>query len=129
MNHVPDDLYYARTHEWARKEADGRVRVGISDFAQEQLGDVVFIQLPEMGRSVQAGEACALIESVKSASDIHSPLSGAIVAVNPSLEATPESVNNDAYAAWLFLVAPNHPDELNGLLDGAGYRAVTASGG
>jgi glycine cleavage system H protein len=123
MSNLPDDLKYAKTHEWAKLESDGAVRVGISDFAQEQLGDVVYVELPEAGRRVKAGEAVAVVESVKAASDIYSPVSGEIVEANASLSDAPESLNADAYAAWLFRVKADNPAELDALLDAEGYRA------
>ncbi|QSA96217.1 glycine cleavage system protein GcvH [Methylococcus sp. EFPC2] len=123
MSDIPSDLKYAPTHEWAKPEADGNVRVGITDYAQQQLGDVVFIELPAVGRPVEAGKACAVIESVKAASDINSPVSGEIVAVNAELNDTPEKINQDAYAHWLFIIKPSNPAELHGLLDAEGYRA------
>jgi glycine cleavage system H protein len=124
MSNLPDDLKYAKSHEWARMESDGNVRVGITDFAQEQLGDVVYVELPVVGRQVRAGEACAVIESVKAASDIYTPVSGEIVTVNQSLSDAPEAINQDAYAGWLFCVKPTNPSELDALLDAAGYRTV-----
>lgn len=127
MSNLPGDLKYAKTHEWAKLADDGNVRVGITDFAQEQLGDVVYVELPAVGRQVKAGEACAVIESVKAASDIYSPVSGEIFAVNASLSDTPEAINQDAYAGWLFCVKPNNPAELDALLDAAGYQAVAAT--
>ncbi len=127
MSKIPDDLKYAETHEWAKREADGRVRVGITDFAQEQLGDVVYIELPETGRQVQAGKSCAVIESVKAASDINSPVSGEIVEVNQALADSPELVNQDSYAHWLFSVNPSDPSELDKLSDASGYAASTAN--
>ncbi len=127
MSKIPDDLKYAETHEWAKREADGRVRVGITDFAQEQLGDVVYIELPEPGRQVQAGKPCAVIESVKAASDINSPVSGEIIEVNQALADAPELVNQDSYAQWLFSVNPSDPSELDKLLDATGYAASTAN--
>lgn len=126
MSKLPEDLKYAQSHEWARLEADGLVRVGISDFAQEQLGDVVFIDLPKPGQAVQAGKACAVIESVKAASDIYSPVSGTVAAVNEALADAPERVNEDSYAQWLFAVQPADLGELDALLDAAGYRASVA---
>jgi len=124
MSNLPDDLKYARSHEWARMEGGGNVRVGITDFAQQQLGDVVYIELPTVGRQVKAGEACAVIESVKAASDIYSPVSGEIVEVNQPLSNTPEAINRDAYAAWLFCVKPTNPSELDALLDAKAYRTI-----
>lgn len=123
MSNLPDDLKYAKTHEWAKLEAGGMVRVGITDFAQEQLGDVVFVELPEPGRQVKAGEAVAVVESVKAASDIYSPVSGTIAAVSETLGDAPETINADAYGAWLFQVQADNPAEFDALLDAAGYRA------
>ncbi|BBA35482.1 glycine cleavage system H protein [Methylocaldum marinum] len=123
MSRLPGDLKYATTHEWARPEDGGNVRVGISDFAQEQLGDVVYVELPDVGRRVRAGEACAVVESVKAASDIYSPVSGEIVEVNATLSDAPEAINQDAYAAWLFCVKADDLSELNSLLDAEAYKA------
>ncbi|MBP1149285.1 MULTISPECIES: glycine cleavage system protein GcvH [Methylocaldum] len=123
MSRLPDDLKYAKTHEWAKPEESGNVRVGISDYAQEQLGDVVYVELPEIGRRVKAGEACAVVESVKAASDIYSPVSGEIVEVNGSLSDAPEAINQDSYAAWLFCVKADDLSELNTLLDAEAYKA------
>ena len=124
MSNLPGDLKYAKTHEWARLEADGKVRVGITDHAQAQLGDVVYIELPEAGRTVKAGESCAVIESVKAASDIYSPVSGTIAEVNATLKEAPELVNQDAYAAWLFKLKPANAADLDKMLDAAGYQAI-----
>ena len=123
---LPADLKYTASHEWTRLEADGTVTVGITDHAQEALGDVVFLELPEPGRSVKAGEACAVIESVKAASDIYAPLAGEILARNDAAVDAPESVNQDAYAAWLFKLKPTDPATLDGLLDAAAYETVAA---
>ena len=122
----PEDLKYTAEHEWVRSpgESDGAVRVGITDFAQDALGDIVYVQLPEVGETVAAGETCGELESTKSVSDIYAPVSGEIVAVNDALDATPELVNNDPYAAgWLFEVVPTEPAALDALLDSAGYEA------
>lgn len=127
MSRLPDDLKYAKTHEWVKSEENGRVRVGISDYAQEQLGDVVYVELPDIGRRVKAGEACAVVESVKAASDIYSPVSGEIVEVNESLSDTPEAINQDSYAAWLFRVKADDLSELNSLLDASAYQAEAES--
>jgi glycine cleavage system H protein len=127
MSNLPDDLKYSPTHEWARAGADGAVEVGISDFAQAQLGDVVFIDFPETGRQVKAGEACLTIESVKAASDVYSPVSGEIVAVNEALRDAPEAVNEDCYANWLFRVQADDLAELDALLDAESYRASSGA--
>ena len=127
MSIIPDDLKYADSHEWAKLEQEGLVRVGISDFAQEQLGDVVYVELPDIGRKVKAGEACAVIESVKAASDIYSPVSGEIVDVNSVLTDAPESVNQDSYVHWLFRVKPSDPGELDALLTASQYSTSTST--
>lgn len=123
---IPLDLKYTAAHQWVKAEADGVVSVGITDHAQEQLGDVVFVQHPEIGRKVRQGETCAVVESVKAASDIPAPVSGEIVGVNPVLADAPEKLNQEPYAAWLFRLRPGNAAELVGLLDAAAYRkAVT----
>lgn len=122
---LPTELRYAATHEWSRLEADGSLTVGITDHAQATLGDVVFIQLPEPGQQVKTGEEIAAIESVKAASGIHAPVSGSIVAINQAVADAPEMVNEDAYSAWLFRIAPSNAAELDQLLDAAGYEAFT----
>lgn len=121
---LPADLRYASTHEWSRREADGTLTVGITDHAQSTLGDVVFLQLPEVGRVVKAGEEIAMIESVKAASGIHAPVNGTIVSTNQAVVDAPESVNDDAYAAWMFVIQPSNPADYDTLLDPAGYEAV-----
>lgn len=122
MSTIPADLKYAKTHEWSRLESDGTVSVGISDHAQYLLGDLVFIELPEVGKSVAAGKEIAVIESVKAASDIYAPVSGTVTAINQEVADMPERVNNDAYGAWLFRIRPDNPADLDTLLDAAGYR-------
>ncbi|HEY6895987.1 MAG TPA: glycine cleavage system protein GcvH [Rhodocyclaceae bacterium] len=124
---VPAELKYTKSHEWAKLEADGTVTVGITDHAQEALGDIVFLELPEAGRSVKAGEEVAVVESVKAASDIYAPISGEVIESNQAAVDGPEAVNQDAYAAWLFKIKPADPAELNALLDAAGYTAIAAS--
>lgn len=125
---TPTDRKYAASHEWAKLEADGAITVGITDHAQEALGDIVFLELPQVGRSVKAGEQVAVVESVKAASDIYAPLSGEVIAVNEEAVATPESVNQDANSAWLFRLRPSAPAELDSLLDAAAYAAVAQGG-
>ena len=125
---IPADLKYAQSHEWARLADDGLVTVGISDHAQEALGDIVFLELPQVGRMVKAGEECAVVESVKAASDIYAPISGEVAAVNQAAADAPESVNQDAYAAWLFKIKPDNVADLDGLLDAAAYAKVAAEG-
>ncbi len=123
---VPANLKYAKSHEWARLEADGSVTIGITDHAQEALGDIVFLELPDAGRTVKAGEEVAVVESVKAASDIYAPISGQIIESNGAAVDAPESVNADAYVTWLFKIKPSNPAELDGLLDAAGYAEVAA---
>ncbi|MBY0271300.1 MAG: glycine cleavage system protein GcvH [Burkholderiales bacterium] len=120
----PEQLKYSATHQWARRESDGTVSVGITDHAQEMLGDVVFIDSPKAGSRVKQGEVCGVIESVKAASDIYAPLSGEIIAVNAELGDAPEKVNADPYAAWMFRVKPANAAELDALLDAAAYRKI-----
>jgi|SRR5688572_7732651 glycine cleavage system H protein len=124
---IPEDLNYAATHQWVRQEADGSASVGITFHAQEQLGDVVYVQQPAIGRKVARGEACALVESVKAASDIPAPLSGEIVAINPVVADTPEQLNRDPYGAWLFRIRPSDASERSQLLDAASYRKSVTS--
>ena len=124
----PANLKYAASHEWAKQEADGSITIGITDHAQEALGDIVFLELPAIGRVVKAGEECAVVESVKAASDIYSPVSGEVVDINQAAADAPESVNADAYATWLFRIKPADAAkcaaELGGLLDAAAYGAT-----
>ncbi|MDD1637397.1 MAG: glycine cleavage system protein GcvH [Methylococcaceae bacterium] len=124
MSDLPENLKYAMSHEWAQLEDDNVVRVGITDFAQEQLGDLVYIELPELGRKIKAQEQCAVVESVKTASDLFSPVSGEIVAVNLALADEPEQVNNDPYGAWIFCVKADALSDLDQLLDADAYQLV-----
>jgi glycine cleavage system H protein len=121
MNDLPENLKYAKTHEWALLEDDNTVRVGITDFAQQELGDLVYIELPEPGRKVAAGEQCAVVESVKTASDLFSPVAGEIVAVNTALTDEPEQVNDNAYQAWIFCVKADDLSDLDSLMDAEAY--------
>jgi len=123
MSNIPADLRFATSHEWARLEADGSVTVGISDHAQEALGDVVFIELPEVGKTLNAGQEAGVVESVKAASDIYAPITGEVIAVNEALTDSPESVNSDPYGSWFFKLKPANPDDLKTLMDAAGYKA------
>ena len=123
MSDIPDNLKYAKTHEWAQLE-DGVVRVGITDFAQQELGDLVFIELPEPGRKVKAQEQCAVVESVKTASDLFSPITGEIVAINDVLADEPEQVNDDAYGTWLFCIKADDLTELDALMDADAYQQM-----
>lgn len=123
MSEIPGDLKYLRSHEWARLEDDGNVRVGISDSAQSQLGDLVYVELPEIGDSVEQEVACAVVESVKAASDVYSPISGEVLEVNENLADSPEMVNDSPYEdGWLFLVKPTNTDEMDSLLDAQAYE-------
>jgi glycine cleavage system H protein len=126
MSNTPDDRKYADSHEWALLEADGNVRVGITDHAQTLLGDLVFVELPEIGQQVGKGDECSVVESVKAASDIYSPVSGEIIAVNGELEDTPEAINDSAYDdGWIFLIKPTDTSDLDDLLDAEGYQNLT----
>ena len=128
MSNIPVELKYAKSHEWARINDDGSVTVGISDTAQDQLGDMVFIEVPEVGQTVTAEEACAVVESVKAASDVYAPVSGEIVEVNEDLADSPETVNNDAYGeGWIFRLEPSDAGELGALMDADAYEAFLAS--
>lgn len=125
MSNTPDDLKYVSSHEWIRDEGDGTVTVGITDFAQEQLGDVVFVELPEVGTDVEAEQEIAVVESVKAASDIYAPLAGRIVAINEALVDAPEGVNSDPYGeAWFFKMKLSDTSVLNDLMDAEAYAAI-----
>jgi glycine cleavage system H protein len=126
MSKVPSNLKYTKSHEWIRVEDDGTLTIGVTDHAQEALGDIVFLELPEAGRSLNAGEACAVIESVKAASDIYAPVAGEILAANQDLVDAPESVNADAYASWLFKLKPADAGAVDALMDAAAYEAEIA---
>jgi glycine cleavage system H protein len=124
MSKTPAELRYAASHEWTRQEADGTITVGITDHAQDLLGDVVFVELPEVGRQVNAGQECAVVESVKAASDIYAPVSGEVIAINDALTESPELVNSEPYAgAWFFRVKPTDTAEFDKLMDADAYSA------
>ncbi len=123
---LPPELKYTASHEWARLEADGTVSVGITDHAQEQLGDIVFVEPPKAGRKVAAGESVGVVESVKAASDIYAPLAGEVVATNDELAASPERINADAYGAWMYRLKPDDAADLAKLLDAAAYEKASA---
>ena len=126
MSEILSDLRYSESHEWVSQEDEGVVKVGITDHAQAQLGDLVFVELPEEGATFGQGDACSVVESVKAASDIYCPVSGEIVAVNELLIDAPETVNNDPYNdGWLFSVRLEDPDELENLMDADAYRDHT----
>jgi glycine cleavage system H protein len=117
MSEIPGDLKFLKSHEWARVEGDGKITVGISDHAQGLLGDLVYVELPNVGDRVEAGNACAVVESVKAASDVYAPISGTVTAVNAALSDKPETINEDAYGeGWLFVVEAEDNDQLNDLL-------------
>ncbi|AZL66409.1 glycine cleavage system protein GcvH [Pseudomonas oryziphila] len=124
MSQIPAELRFAESHEWARLEADGTVTVGISDHAQQALGDVVFVELAEVGKVFEAGDAAGVVESVKAASDIYAPIGGEVIAVNEELADSPELLNEEPYASWIFKLKPSNPAELDKLLDAAGYKAA-----
>jgi glycine cleavage system H protein len=121
MSDFPEELKYAETHEWIKQEADNIISVGITDFAQSELGDLVFFDLPEIGRQLVAKEQCAVVESVKTASDLFSPVAGEVIAVNEALEDEPELVNEDAHNTWLFRLKVNNSSDLDALLDAGAY--------
>ena len=125
---VPTELKYSPEHTWLRQESDGSVTVGITDHAQETLGDLVYVEAPAVGRRVSKDEACGIVESVKTASDVHTPASGEVIAVNTELADAPEKINADAYVAWIFRLKPSNPAEFAGLLDAAAYQKVADAG-
>jgi len=128
MSDIPSELRYRESHEWVRDEGDGTAVIGISDHAQEALGDMVFVELPEPGMSYEQGEACAVVESVKAASDIYAPVTGEVIEANSQLEDTPELVNTDPYGeGWLFRIQLSDASELDGLLDADAYAEQAES--
>ncbi len=125
MSEIPGDLKFLKSHEWARVEGDGKVTIGISDHAQGLLGDLVYVELPTVGDRVEAGNACAVVESVKAASDVYSPVTGKVVEVNAALSDKPETINEDAYGdGWIFVIEAEEPGELNDLLDPDAYAEL-----
>ena len=129
MSNVPADLKYARSHEWLREHADGTVEIGISDHAQHALGDLVFVDVPAVGRTLQQGEAFAVVESVKAASDVYAPVAGTVVAVNEALAKTPELINQDAYGAgWIMRLKPSVALAAAGLLNADTYATLADAG-
>jgi glycine cleavage system H protein len=130
MSEIPGDLKFLKSHEWARVEGDGKITVGISDHAQGLLGDLVYVELPGIGDRIEAGNACAVVESVKAASDVYAPISGTIVAVNTALSDKPETINEDAYGeGWLFVVEAEDSDQLNDLLAPDDYAELLEEDG
>jgi len=122
---IPADLKYTESHEWVRLETDGTLTVGITEYAQDALGDIVFVELPQVGKAFTAGDDAAVVESVKAASDIYAPVSGTVTAVNQPVADAPDSINSDAYGAWLFKLQPNDANAINGLLDADAYGKAT----
>lgn len=130
MSEIPSELRYTKSHEWIRTMDDGYLEVGITKHAQEMLGDMVFVELPEVGSTLGSGDDCAVVESVKAASDVYAPVAGEIVEVNDLLRDAPETVNNDPYGdGWLFRMRPVDEGELDELLDAEGYTGVVAADG
>jgi glycine cleavage system H protein len=119
---IPDTLRYTASHEWVRQESDGTLSIGITDHAQDSLGELVFVELPEAGRRLAAGDACAVVESVKAASDVYAPFAGEVVARNDALAEAPNELNKDPYAAWLFRIKPAAGARLDNLMDAQTYR-------
>jgi len=127
LSDIPSDLSYTKSHEWVRRRQDGAVEIGITDHAQSALGDLVFVEVPDAGRSVKAGEACAVVESVKAASDVYSPVGGKVIAANEALATKPELLNEDPYGeGWLFRVQANSPAESPALMNAADYAKYLA---
>jgi glycine cleavage system H protein len=124
---IPADLKYTPSHEWVRVEADGTLTVGITHHAEDLLGDMVFIENPVVGRTLAKGEECAVVESVKAASDVYAPVAGEVTAANNDVEASPEAVNQDAYAAWMFKMKPANAADVDQLLDAAAYQKLVES--
>ncbi len=125
MTEIPAQLRFLKSHEWVQRCEDGHFRVGISDHAQAQLGDLVYVELPELGRELEAGAACAVVESVKAASDVYAPLSGRVITVNEQLQDKPESINEDAFGeGWLFVIAAADPAAFDQLLDAQSYARL-----
>jgi glycine cleavage system H protein len=123
----PADLKYTESHEWVKTEADGTITIGITQHAQELLGDMVFVETPAVGRKVKAKEECAVVESVKAAADVYAPVSGEITEVNGELDSAPEAINADPYGAWMFKMKPDNAADVAALLDAAAYQAVVDS--
>jgi glycine cleavage system H protein len=122
MSNIPADFRYAKSHEWVKRESDGTVTIGITDYAQNSLGDITYVQVPKVGTALKAGETFGVVESVKAASDLYSPVAGSVVAVNPALESAPETVNRSPYAdGWMLKLKPADPAAIEALLDAAAY--------
>lgn len=123
----PSNLKYTASHEWVKTEADGTISIGITQHAQELLGDMVFVENPAVGRKLKAKEECAVVESVKAAADVYAPVSGEVTAVNKELDSAPEKINADAYGAWMFRMKPDNAADVAALMDAAAYQAVVDS--
>ncbi|MDP3070087.1 MAG: glycine cleavage system protein GcvH [Opitutaceae bacterium] len=127
MSHIPADLRYAKSHEWVRAESDGTVTIGITDYAQNSLGDITYVQVPKVGATLKAGETFGVVESVKAASDLYLPIAGTVVAVNPALDSAPETVNRAPYAeGWMLRVKPADAGSVAALLDAAAYTKLVS---
>ncbi|OGT01382.1 MAG: glycine cleavage system protein H [Gallionellales bacterium RBG_16_57_15] len=123
----PSNLKYTASHEWVKSEADGTISIGITQHAQELLGDMVFVETPAVGRKLKAGEEVAVVESVKAAADVYAPVSGEVTAVNSELDSAPETINADPYAAWMFRMKPDNAADVAALMDAAAYQAIVDS--
>lgn len=123
----PRNLKYTASHEWVKTEADGTITVGITQHAQELLGDMVFVEAPSAGRKLKAKEECAVVESVKAAADVYAPVAGEVTATNADLDSSPENINSDPYGAWIFKMKPDNAADVSALLDAAGYQAAVDS--
>ncbi|RFC32538.1 MAG: glycine cleavage system H protein [Candidatus Nitrotoga sp. SPKER] len=126
-NNLPGNLKYTTSHEWIKKESDGTITIGITQHAQELLGDMVFVESPAVGRQLKAKEECAVVESVKAAADIYAPVTGVVVAVNSELGNAPEKINEDPYSAWMFKMKPDNATDVDTLMDAAAYQTLVDS--
>ena len=124
---IPTHLKYTKSHEWVKLEEDGTATTGITNHAQELLGDMVFVEIPQVGRHLNQGEECAVVESVKAAADVYAPISGEVISINPELESAPEKINEDSYSAWLYKIKPSNIESLNDLLDSTEYQEILES--
>jgi glycine cleavage system H protein len=124
---IPTHLKYTKTHEWVKLEEDGTAIIGITHHAQELLGDMVFVEIPQVGRHLKQGEECAVVESVKAAADVYAPISGEVITTNPEIESAPEKINQDTYSAWLYKLKPSNTADLSELLDSTEYQKVLES--
>lgn len=124
---IPTHLKYTKSHEWVRLEEDGTITIGITYHAQELLGDMVFVEIPQVGRQIKQGEECAVVESVKAAADVYAPITGEVIETNSELESAPEKINQDNYSAWLYKLKPSNIADLSELLDSTGYQKVLES--